>query len=127
LFCSPLSAQVFNSGPSSPALFDSVIDIQSNPNINSNASVGSDGLTTQLNILAGGSIGEDFDGSDTNFRVTAYFLNLAAISARLWPDKGCLKTATTCLVPPLMRFVSKTLVVNLAIVARETRLRVYCE
>lgn len=48
LFTSPVTAQVF----------DNVINIPPDPNIGDFADVGGDGLTTQVNISDGGSIGE---------------------------------------------------------------------
>jgi hypothetical protein len=61
LFASPVTAQVFDSGPSDSALFDNVINVPTDPNIDSSfdmpASIGDDGLTTQLNVSTGGSVG----------------------------------------------------------------------
>lgn len=61
LFISPVSAQVFDSGPSNPALFDNVINVPSDPNIGDGEDIGSDGQVTQVNISDGGSVGVAFD------------------------------------------------------------------
>ena len=73
LFASPVAAQVFFSGPSDPAGFTTVINLPPSPNISSSftnqASVGSDGVLSQLNILDGGSVGSFFNsnfGSEVN-------------------------------------------------------------
>ena len=74
LFASPVTAQVFDSGPSDSALFDNVINLPSDPNIGDERSVGGDGLTTQLNISRGGLVGSHFDansGSEVNISVGA--------------------------------------------------------
>lgn len=71
LFASPVAGQVFDSGPSDPALFDSVIDLPPAPDIAELSEVGGDGLTTQLNIFGGGSVEFGFDalaGSEVNIR-----------------------------------------------------------
>ena len=60
------SAQVFNSGPSDPALFSTVINLPPDPNIGDFESI-ADG--TQLNVADGGSVGVDFQagfGSEVN-------------------------------------------------------------
>ena len=47
IFTSPVTAQVFDSGPSGPsdpALFDTVINIPSDPDIGDNASIDGDGF-----------------------------------------------------------------------------------
>jgi len=44
LLASPVTAQVFDSGPSDPALFDTVINIPSDPDIGDNASIDGDGF-----------------------------------------------------------------------------------
>jgi len=69
LFASPADAQVFDLGPSASSSFDSVINLPSDPNIGNSQSIGGDGLTTQLNIAAGGTVGFSFDadsGSEVN-------------------------------------------------------------
>jgi len=55
LFAAPVTAQVFDPGPSDPALFDSVINLPNDPDFDSQ-SFGGDGLTTQVNLLDGVSI-----------------------------------------------------------------------
>jgi len=69
LFASPVAAQVFDSGPSDPALFDTVINVPTDPNIGDDESIGSDGLTTQLNLSDGGDVGNRVtvqSGSEVN-------------------------------------------------------------
>ena len=69
LFSSPVAAQVFDSGPSDPALFDTVMNVPTDPDIPIGSSSGDDGLTTQVNISDGGSIGSFFNalsGSEIN-------------------------------------------------------------
>ena len=69
LFASPVAAQVFDSGPSDPALFDTVINVPTDPNIGADESIGSDGLTTQLNLSDGGDVGNRVtvqSGSEVN-------------------------------------------------------------
>ena len=69
LFASPVAAQVFESGPSDSNLFDTVINLPTDPNIGDFGSFGDDGLTTQLNVSDGGSIGEFFSaysGAEVN-------------------------------------------------------------
>ena len=65
LSAAPVAAQVFDSGPSDPALFDTVINVPPDPDIFSNFgspnSVGGDGTTTQLNIFDDGSVGSAFE------------------------------------------------------------------
>ncbi|MEQ8850114.1 hypothetical protein [Botrimarina sp.] len=61
LLALPAGAQVFEAGPSDPALFDTVIDLPPAPNIGSGQSVGGDGQTTQLNLGDGGFINSSFD------------------------------------------------------------------
>ena len=59
-------AQVFNSGPSDPALFTTVINLPPDPNIGKFESI-DDG--TQLNVADGGSVGSQFEansGSEVN-------------------------------------------------------------
>lgn len=63
LFCSPVAAQVFDLGPSDPALFDNVINVPTDPNISDGKSVGSDDSVTQVNISAGGSVGNLFNAN----------------------------------------------------------------
>jgi len=60
LFASPVAAQVFDSGPSDPALFDNVINL---PNISFEESLGGDGLTTQLNVSGNRSVGRFFSAN----------------------------------------------------------------
>lgn len=54
LFASPVAARVFNPGPSDASLFDVVVDARTDSDIVANfvspASIGSDGLTTKLNL-----------------------------------------------------------------------------
>ena len=69
LFASPVAAQVLDSGPSDPNLFDTVISVPADPDIGADQSVGSDGLLTQINISDGGRLGADFSalsGSEVN-------------------------------------------------------------
>ena len=69
LFASPATAQVFDPGPSDPALFDNVVNIPTDPDIDSFQSIGGDGLTTQLNVGDGGTVGFGFSansGSEVN-------------------------------------------------------------
>ena len=69
LFVSPVAAQVFDAGPSDSALFDTVINIPTDPDFGDSVSIGGDGSTTQLNITDGGSIGDLFEadsGSELN-------------------------------------------------------------
>jgi len=69
LFTTPVSAQVFDLGPSTSALFDNVINVPADGNIPFFSGIGGDGLTTQLNLSTGGSIGFFFDansGSEVN-------------------------------------------------------------
>lgn len=66
VFASPVSAQVFESGPSDSALFDNVINLPSDP---IGDGIGGDGLTTQLNVSAGAIVGNFFtadSGSEVN-------------------------------------------------------------
>ena len=64
LFASPLAAQVFDSGPSDPALFDNVRNVPTDPDIGDDAGIGgSSSPTVQLNIFDGGLIGNDFRAS----------------------------------------------------------------
>ena len=66
LLTSRASAQVFNSGPSDPALFSTVINLPPDPNISDFEGI-ADG--TQLNVADGGSVGVDFHagfGSEVN-------------------------------------------------------------
>ena len=53
LFVSPVAAQVFDSGPSDSALFDTVINIPSDMNVDIPRSIGGDGFTTQINVSEG--------------------------------------------------------------------------
>ena len=69
LFASPVSAQIFDSGPSDSNLFDIVFNLPTDPNIGDFGSFGDDGLTTQLNVSDGGAIGEFFpaySGAEVN-------------------------------------------------------------
>ncbi len=50
----PVSGQVFDPGPSDPALFDTVIDLPPTPNLGGN--IGGDGMTTQVNVADGGRL-----------------------------------------------------------------------
>lgn len=62
----PTLAQVFDPGPSDPALFDTVINLPADPNIGDGGAI--DNLT-QLNVADGGSVGVDFTantGSEVN-------------------------------------------------------------
>lgn len=52
--------QVFDSGPSDPALFNTVINLPTDPDIGDSGSISSG---TQLNVATGGSVGSDFDSS----------------------------------------------------------------
>ena len=54
LLAPSVSAQVFDSGPSDPALFDNVINV--GPDVSVSEDIGGDGTTTQVNISAGGSV-----------------------------------------------------------------------
>lgn len=63
LFTSPVAAQVFDSGPSDSALFDTVIDLPPAPDIGLSESIGGDGLTTQLNVSDGGSVERFFNAN----------------------------------------------------------------
>ena len=57
-----IQAQVFDPGPSDPALFDIVFSLPPDPNIgNGEALGGVTGQTIQLNISEGGEIGSSFD------------------------------------------------------------------
>ena len=61
-----IQAQVFGSGPSDPALFDTVINLPPAPDIGNFESIDSG---TQLNVAAGGTVGRNFDahsGSEVN-------------------------------------------------------------
>ena len=65
LLASPVAGQVFDSGPSDSALFDTVISIPPDPNIINNGSptiAGGDGLYTQFNVSDGGNVGGFLDG-----------------------------------------------------------------
>lgn len=69
LFASPVAAQVFESGPSDPELFDDFLSLPTDPNIIDLQSSGGDGSTTRINVTAGGSIGASFDalsGTEVN-------------------------------------------------------------
>ena len=64
------NAQVNGPGPSDSALFNTVINLPSDPYIGIFESIGGvAGQTTQLNVMEGGSVGNDFDansGSEAN-------------------------------------------------------------
>ena len=64
------NAQVNGSGPSDPALFDTVINLPPEPDIGDSQSIGGIfGQTTQVNVMDGGSVGTFFDansGSEVN-------------------------------------------------------------
>lgn len=70
VFASPVSAQVFDSGPSDSAMFDTVINVPPAPDIVGLGEViGGDGLTTQLNVSDGGSVDSLFranSGAEVN-------------------------------------------------------------
>ena len=69
LFASSVPAQVFDSGPSDPTLFDTVINLPSDPNIGDRVEIGGDSLTTQLNLSNSSSVGTSFTaffGSEIN-------------------------------------------------------------
>ena len=71
LFAAPVAAQVFDSGPSDPALFDTVINIPTDLDIGISQSVGGDGSTTQINVFDGGSVGGSLNansGIELNIR-----------------------------------------------------------
>ena len=68
LFTVVLTSFLF-SATASAQVFDTVVNIPPDPNIGMFESVGGDGLTTQLNVFDGGSIGEGFfalSGSEVN-------------------------------------------------------------
>lgn len=56
VFASPVAAQVFDPGPSAPALFDGVVNVPPAPDIDLSGTIGGDGFTTQLNVADGGSV-----------------------------------------------------------------------
>lgn len=61
LISSPVAAQVFGSGPSDPALFDMVINSPPDQSLSGPGFfVGLGGVTTQINVSNGGSLGEFF-------------------------------------------------------------------
>ena len=72
LFDSPLVGQVFDSGPSDSALFDTVINLPGDEAVitgDTGESIGGPGQTTQLNLNDGGGIGFFFNanfGSEVN-------------------------------------------------------------
>ena len=61
LFASPAAAQVFESGPSDPELFDNFLSLPADQNITDLQSFGGDGTTTRIDVSTGGSIGTSFD------------------------------------------------------------------
>ena len=68
LLASPVAAQVLGPGPSDPNLFDNVISLPPDT-VFGNQSIGGDGLTTQVNVSDGGSIGvffQAFSGAEVN-------------------------------------------------------------
>ena len=67
-FASPVAAQVFDSGPSESALFDTVINVPPAPDIGLRGVIGGDGSTTQLNVSDGGSV-ERFFSADSGSEV----------------------------------------------------------
>jgi len=76
LFASPVAAQVFNSGPSDPTLFDNVINVPPAPDIDFFQNLGGDGLTTQLNVFADGAVGSSFSAnSGTEVNISGGFVN----------------------------------------------------
>ena len=64
LFASPVTAQVFDLGPSDPAFFDTVINLPTDPDIGDAQSVGGGDLLIQLNIAIGGNVGDQFDANN---------------------------------------------------------------
>lgn len=71
LFASPVAAQVFESGPSAPEMFDSFLSLPIDQNISNLQSAGGDELTTRINVSIGGSIGNSFDAlSGTEINVS---------------------------------------------------------
>ena len=63
LLTSQVAAQVFDSGPSDSNLFDTVLNVPTDPDIGDFESLGGDGFTTQLNVSDGGTIGEFFSAN----------------------------------------------------------------
>jgi len=62
-------SQVFDPGPSDPALFTTVINLPPDPDIGGSESISG---STQLNVSDGGSVGSSFNansGSEVNIRV----------------------------------------------------------
>ena len=75
-----VQAQVFGSGPSDPALFDTVINLPPDPNIGDSAIIGSG---TQVNVADGGSVGFFVDaqsGSEVNISGGNLRLSFDALS-----------------------------------------------
>ncbi len=71
LGASPLAAQVFESGPSDPRMFDNFLSLPNDPNIISRQSSGGDESTIRINVTPGGTIGSAFDafsGTEINIR-----------------------------------------------------------
>ena len=69
LLALPVAAQVFDPGPSASSMFDSVINVPPNPDIELSAVIGGDGLTTQLNVFDNGSVERFFtaeSGAEVN-------------------------------------------------------------
>ncbi len=68
LINSSSTAQVFDAGPSDSSLFTTVINLPPDPNIGDGEGIGD---STQLNIAAGGVVGDDFtvnSGGEVNIR-----------------------------------------------------------
>jgi len=83
LFATPVAAQVFGSGPSTSALFDNVINVPADGNLASNSNIGGAGLTTQINLSSGGSVGNfsnAFSGSEVNINGGSVGIVLQAFS-----------------------------------------------
>lgn len=71
LMASPTGAQVFDLGPSDSALFETVINVPSAPDIGNSAVIGGDGSATQVNVSEGGSIAQFVtaeSGTEVNIR-----------------------------------------------------------
>ena len=64
LFASPVTAQVFDLGPSDPAFFDTVVNLPADSNIGDDASVGGGDLLIQLNVDDGGNVGSNFESNN---------------------------------------------------------------
>jgi len=66
LFASPVSAQVFDAGPSNPALFDNVIDLPSDQEVGDG--IGFDESVTQ--VISGGEVGIFFDATGSQVNIS---------------------------------------------------------